>query len=306
MDKFDAMRAFVRVVESGNFTKAAETLNVQKPTVTRLVQLLEDDLATKLLNRTTRRVTVTPDGAAYYDRAVRLLTELEELENAMIGAKSNPKGRLRIDLPRPLAHSVVIPALPDFLEKYPDIDLEIGASDNPVDLFGDNVDCAIRIGKLTDQSLVARRVGFSYFGLCAAPEYWKKYGKPKHPREIDLHHTVIRMISASTARPFPIVASYGDDTVDIQGKKTVLCNDVSTCTDLARAGLGIISGGTFMTAPLIASGELEPCLEQWHLPPMPVSVVYPPNRHLSNKLRVFVDWVVELFANHPSQKKSGG
>jgi DNA-binding transcriptional LysR family regulator len=259
-----------------------------------------------LLNRTTRRVTVTPDGAAYYDRVVRLLAELEELENSMTGAKSNPKGRLRIDLPRPLAHSIVVPALPDFLDKYPDIDLEIGVSDSPVDLIADNVDCAIRIGTLTDQLLVARRVGFSYLELCASPGYWKKYGKPQHPGEIDLHHTMIHMISARTARPFPITARHGDEEIEIQGKKVILCNDVSTCTDLARAGLGIINGGTFMTAPLIASGELESCLEQWQVPPMPVSIVYPPNRHLSNKLRVFVDWIVELFGRHPSQKRQGG
>ncbi|WP_027803756.1 LysR family transcriptional regulator [Paraburkholderia dilworthii] len=304
MDKFDAMRVFVRVVESGTFTKASETLNLQKATVTRLVQMLEDDLATKLLNRTTRRVTVTPDGSAYYDRAVRLLADLEELENSMTGAKSNPKGRLRIDLPRPLAHSVVVPALPDFFAKYPDIDLEIGASDTPVDLFADNVDCAIRVGTVTDQSLVARQIGLSHFGLCASPDYWKKHGKPQHPSEIELHHTVIHMISARTAKPFPIVASHDSETVDIQGNKVLLCNDVPTCTDLARTGLGIICGGTFMIAPLIASGVLENCLEQWHISPMPVSIVYPPNRHLSNKLRVFVDWVAELFARHPSQKLS--
>lgn len=304
MDKFDAMRVFVRVVESGTFTKASETLNIQKATVSRLVQMLEDDLATKLVNRTTRRVTVTPDGAAYYDRAVRLLADLEELENSMTGARSNPKGRLRIDLPRPLAHAVIVPALPDFFAKYPDIDLEIGVSDSPVDLFADNVDCAIRIGIVTDQSVVARRVGLSHFALCASPDYWKKHGKPRHPSEIDLHHTVIRMISARTARPFPIVASHGDETVDIQGKKAILCNDVPTCTDLARTGLGIVCGGTFMTAPLMAAGELECCLEQWHVPPMPVSIVYLPNRHLSNKLRVFVDWVAECFVRHPSQAVS--
>jgi DNA-binding transcriptional LysR family regulator len=303
MDKFDAMRIFVRVVESGTFTKAAETLNIQKPTVTRLVQLLEDELATKLLNRTTRRVTVTPDGAAYYDRAVRLLADLEELENSMTGVKANPKGRLRIDLPRPLAHSVVVPALPDFLARYPDIDLEIGASDTPVDLIADNVDCALRIGTLTDQLLVARRVGFSHMGICASPGYWKRHGKPAHPGEINLHHTVIHMISARTAKPFPLVAHHDGESVDIQGKRTILCNDVSTCADLAKAGLGIVIGGTFMTAPLVASGELKICLEAWKIPPMPVSVVYPPNRHLSTKVRVFVDWIVELFAAHPSQVK---
>lgn len=302
MDKLDAMRVFVRVVESGTFTKASETLNIQKPTVTRLVQTLENDLATKLLNRTTRRVTVTPDGAIYYDRAVQLLAELEELENSMSGAKTHPKGKLRIDLPRPLAQSIVIPAIPAFAEKYPDIDLEIGVSDSPVDMIAENVDCVIRIGTVSDQSLVARRVGTSYFELCASPEYWKKFGKPKHPGEISLNHTMIHMISAKTGRPFPVSVRNGKEVIDIRGKKVMRCNDVSTCTDLAKAGLGIISGGTFMTAPLLASGELESCLKQWQLAPMPVSIAYPPNRHLGNKLRVFVDWIVELFADHPSQK----
>jgi DNA-binding transcriptional LysR family regulator len=304
MDKFDSMRVFVRVVESGTFTKASETLNLQKATVTRLVQMLEDDLATKLLNRTTRRVTVTPDGSAYYDRAVRLLADLEELENSMTGARSNPKGRLRINLPRPLAHSVVVPALPDFFAKYPDIDLEIGASDTPVDLFADNVDCAIRIGTVTDQSLVARRIGLSHFELCASPDYWKKHGKPEHPSQIATDHTVIHMVSARTARPFPIIASRGSESVEIEGNKALLCNDVPTCTDLAIAGLGIFCGGTFMTAALIASGKLESCLEEWQIPPMPISIVYPPNRHLSNKLRAFVDWIIELFARHATQTKS--
>lgn len=305
MDKFEAMRAFVRVVESGTFTKASETLDIPKPTVTRLVQTLEDTLATKLLNRTTRHVSVTPDGAAYYDRAVRLLNELEELENVMAGVKSSPKGKLRFDLPRPLAHSVVIPALPEFVAKYPGIDLEIGASDGPVDLLAENIDCVIRVGTLIDQSLVARRVGFTYLDLCASPSYWKKYGKPKHPSEIDLHHTLIRMIATRTAKPFPIIARHGDEKIDVQGKRVILCNDVTSCTDLARAGLGIINGVTFMTAPLIASGELETCLDQWQVEPMPMSILYPPNRHLSTKLRVFVDWIVELFAKHPLLRKPG-
>ncbi|MBV8635746.1 MAG: LysR family transcriptional regulator [Burkholderiaceae bacterium] len=306
MDKFEAMQAFVRVVESGTFTKASETLDIPKPTVTRLIQTLEDTLATKLLNRTTRRVSVTPDGAAYYDRAVRLLTELEELENVMTGIKASPKGRLRIDLPRPLAHSVVIPALPEFVAKYPDIDLEIGASDGPVDLLADNVDCVIRVGTLQDQALVARRVGFTYLDLCASPAYWKKFGKPKHPSEIDTQHTLIRMIAARTGRPFPIIAKNGDEKVEVQGKKVILCNDVTSCADLAVAGLGIINGVTSMTESLIAAGELERCLPEWQIEPMPMSILYPPNRHLSTKLRVFVDWIVELFAKHPLLKPPGG
>ncbi|MBV8464739.1 MAG: LysR family transcriptional regulator, partial [Burkholderiales bacterium] len=226
MDKFDAMRAFVRVVESGTFTKASETLDIPKPTVTRLIRMLEDSLATKLLNRTTRRVSITPDGAAYYERAVRLLGELEELENVMTRARANPKGRLRIDFPVPLGRSVIIPALPAFIAKYPDIELELGASDQPIDLLAENVDCVIRVGQLVDQALVARRLGFIYLGLHASPAYWKQYGKPKHPGELDLHHTMIRMMSARTARPYPLVMRRGEETVEVQGKKQIVVNDV--------------------------------------------------------------------------------
>ncbi len=302
MDKFDAMRAFVRVVESGTFTKASETLDIPKPTVTRLIRMLEDSLSTKLLNRTTRRVSVTPDGAAYYERAVRLLGELEELEGVMTRAKANPKGRLRIDCPVPLGQTVIIPALPDFVAKYPDIDLELGFSDRPVDLIAENVDCVIRTGTLTDQSLVARRIGYVYLLITAAPSYWKRHGKPSHPAELDERHTLIRMYSTRMARPFPVLLNYGSKQIEVQGHKTIQANDVTSCVALAKAGLGVLDTVTFLAQPLLERGELEPALTNWRSTPIPVSVVYPPNRHLSMKVRVFVDWVAELFAHHPLLK----
>ena len=167
MDKFTAMQAYVRVVEAGTFSKAADLLAVPKPTVTRLIQSLESQLQTKLLNRTTRRVTVTPDGAAYYDRALRLLAELDELESSMSHAKVNPRGRLRIDVAASVGRLLLIPALPDFYARYPDIQIDLGVSDRPVDLIGENVDCVLRGGEITDQSLVARRVGEFHTILCA-------------------------------------------------------------------------------------------------------------------------------------------
>ena len=159
MDRFMAMRVFVRVVEAGTFTKAADSLQMPKPTVTKLVQSLETLLRVKLLNRTTRQVTVTPDGAAFYERAVRLLSELEDIEASMSNAQANPKGRLRIDVGTSVAGLIIIPALPAFHARYPDIQVDIGVSDRPVDLISDNVDCVVRGGDLTDQSLVARRIG---------------------------------------------------------------------------------------------------------------------------------------------------
>ncbi len=167
MDQLSAMRAFVRVVEAGNFTRAALTLGMPKPTVTTLVQNLEAHVRTKLLHRTTRRVSVTPDGAAYYERVVRVLTDIDELDGAMTSSQSRPTGRLRVDAASTLAVLILIPALADFHERYPEIQLDLGVSDRPVDLIGENVDCVLRAGDLTDQSLIARRVGAMRFITCA-------------------------------------------------------------------------------------------------------------------------------------------
>src|ERR1700744_1193843 len=158
MDQFAAMRAFVRVVEAGSFTRAAASLDTPKPTVTKLIQTLEQHLRTKLLNRTTRRVTVTPDGAAYYERALRLIGDLDELDSSMAAAQTSPKGKLRIDTSGAIAQLFVLPALPAFIASYPDIQIDLGVSDRITDLIGENVDCVIRAGELSDQSLIARKV----------------------------------------------------------------------------------------------------------------------------------------------------
>ena len=203
MDKLQAMQVFARVVEAGTFTKAADSLSLPKPTVTRLVQTLEAHLQTKLLNRTTRRVTVTADGAAYYDRAVRLLTEVEELESAMSKAKANPRGRLRIDVAASVGQLLLIPALPDFYARYPDIQIDIGVTDRPVDLVAENVDCVVRGGEITDQSLIARRIGEMSCLACAAPSYIEKFGEPQHPSDLDRDHYVVGYFSAQSGRRWP-------------------------------------------------------------------------------------------------------
>src|SRR5262245_36956529 len=171
MDKLAAMKAFVRVVEAGNFTKAADSLDVPKAQITRLVQSLEEDLKTLLLNRTTRRVTVTAEGSAYYERAARLLDQIEELESSMTHAKVHPRGKLRIDVPPAIANLILIPELADFCERYPDVQIDIGVGERPVDLIGENVDCVLRAGAVTDLSLVARRIAEVRRVVCASPKY---------------------------------------------------------------------------------------------------------------------------------------
>jgi DNA-binding transcriptional LysR family regulator len=297
MDKFSAMQAYVRVVEAGTFTKAADSLNLPKPTVTRLIQTLETHLQTKLLNRTTRRVTVTADGAAYYDRALRILGEMDELESSMSRAKANPRGRLRIDVGASVGQMLLIPALPDFHVRYPDIQIDLGVTDRPVDLVGENVDCVLRGGEITDQSLVARRIGEFHLVLAATPAYLKRHGMPRHPSELeDDRHRVINYFSHRTGRPFPFNFQKGDERIELTGQHIVSVNDSNANLAAGLAGLGIVRTTTFMARPHFDSGALVPLLLDWCADTIPIHVVYPPNRHLSTKLRVFVDWAADLFA----------
>lgn len=176
MDRFNAMQAFARVVETGSFTKAAETLHMSKTSVTQLVQQLEARLRVRLLNRTTRKVNVTADGAAYYERVVKLLADMDDADTSLSNASALPRGRLRVDIPSPLARMIVVPALPEFHARYPDIQLDMGVSDRMVDLIDDGVDCVVRGGELTNLSLMARRVGDLSLGVYAAPGYLESAG----------------------------------------------------------------------------------------------------------------------------------
>ncbi|HEV8313311.1 MAG TPA: LysR family transcriptional regulator [Burkholderiaceae bacterium] len=296
MDKLLAMQTFVRVVEAGTFAKAADSAGLPKPTVTRLIQGLESHLQTKLLNRTTRRVTVTADGAAYYDRALRVLNEIHELESSMSHAKANPRGRLRIDVGTSVGQQLLIPALQDFHARYPDIQIDLGVTDRPVDLIGENVDCVLRGGDLTDQSLVARRIGEFHLIYCATPGYLKVHGTPLHPNDIqDKDHRVINYF-LHTGRIYPFVFNKGNERIEFEGRHVVSVNDSNANLAAGLAGLGIVRTTTFMAKSYIDSGLLQPLLLDWCADSIPIYVVYPPNRHLSTKLRVFVDWVAELFA----------
>jgi DNA-binding transcriptional LysR family regulator len=296
MDQLSAMRAFVRVVEAGNFTRAALTLGMPKPTVTKLVQNLEAHVRTKLLHRTTRRVSVTPDGAAYYERVVRVLTDIDELDGAMTSSQSRPTGRLRVDAASTLAVLILIPALADFHERYPEIQLDLGVSDRPVDLIGENVDCVLRAGELTDQSLIARRVGAMRFITCASPSYLQRYGEPQHPRELESQHHVVSYFQAQSARSLPMTFRRGAEQHDIYGRYIVSVNDGNAYTAAGLAGLGVLQGPAYMVEPHMESGALRRVLPEWESKALPLHVVFPPNRHIGNKVRVFVDWVVDLLA----------
>ncbi|WP_329891518.1 LysR family transcriptional regulator [Stenotrophomonas sp. SMYL11] len=294
MDRFEAMRAFARVVETGSFTRAAKTLQISRTTVTQLVQQLEAHLRLRLLNRTTRRVNVTADGAAYYPRIARLLAELEEVEGGLGEAATQPRGRLRVDVPGPYARLRLVPALPDFQARYPELQLDIGVSDREVDVIADNVDCVIRGGTPADPALVARPLPALPIGFHASPGYVQRFGLPADPRALEgPDHHMVGFLSPRSGRARVFSAQRGDERVEVQGRYTVGFDDGNAYLAAALAGLGVVALPSYMAEPHVARGELLPLLQDWKLPPMPMHVMFPPNRHMSQRLRVFIDWVVE-------------
>jgi len=295
LDRLQAMQVFVSVVDSGGFTRTAEVLRMPKATVTTLVQGLEAHLGVKLLNRTTRRVNVTADGAAYYERCVRILAEVEETESALSRTRTAPRGRLRVDVPSSIGRRVLVPALAEFFDRHPEIRLELGCSDRPVDLIEEGVDCVVRGGDPADSSLVARRVAMHPFVTCATPAYLERCGVPLHPRDLE-RHRCIRYFSAKTGRLFEWDFARDGERISLPVDGFVAANDGDAYAAAGLAGLGVMQVPRFMVEEALTQGQLTVILEDWGTAPLPLYVMYPQNRHLSAKVRAFVDWVAELFA----------
>lgn len=295
MDRFDTMLAFTRVVELKSFTKAATSLNLPKATVSAQVIALEKRLRVKLLNRTTRHVSVTPDGAGYYERAVRLLSELDETEASVSHAAMSPKGRLRVDVPGSVGRRIIAPALDDFFARYPEIDLELGCTDRPVDLVHEGIDCVIRGGDIHDESLVARRLGDFRMLTYAAPSYLAKHGEPKDLEELE-RHQVIAFASPKTGKVFPLTYEKDDVQTIMHGIQRVSVNDIDSCAAAACSGIGLLQLPAFIAKEYVASGQLVSILENYPSEKIPMWILYPPNRHLSTKVRAFAEWTAELFA----------
>jgi LysR family transcriptional regulator for bpeEF and oprC len=297
MDKLQAMALFVRVVETGGIARAAESLQIPKATATTLLQKLEASLGSKLLNRTTRRVNVTPDGAAYYPRAVAILAEVKEAEEALSQRSAAPHGRVRVDAPTLVARAVIVPALPRFFARYPDIELALACNERHFDLVAEGIDCALWIGEVDDFSLVARRVGFLYFATCAAPSYIAAHGSPLHPREL-ARHRCINHFSPRTGATVEWVFSKGGERVAAVFPGNLALEDENSYVSAAEAGLGIAQMPAFVVKDAMEHGTLDLILPDWLPEPSPLYVVYPQSRHLSHRVRVFVDWLAALIGDH--------
>lgn len=296
MDQLQAIRAFARVVEAGSFTKAADTLGMPNATLTKAVQALEAHLRIKLLQRTTRRVSVTPEGAQYYEKTQRLLKELDDVDASFSAAQSRPRGHLRVDLGSSTASMVLLPALPAFLARYPDIRIDLGVSDKHVNLIGDNVDCVIRGGELTDLSLIGRQVGSASWVTCATPGYLRDHGTPRHPAELEQGHMMVHYLSTRTGRGMPLNFAKRGEKLEVLGERSVGVNESNAHVAAGLSGLGVMQTFRYAAAPHIASGALVPILDDWQPARYPFYVVYPSKRYVSNRLRVFIDWTADLFA----------
>jgi LysR family transcriptional regulator for bpeEF and oprC len=298
MDLLQAMKVFVRVVGTNSFSRAADTLDMTRGSVTVIIQQLEAHLKTRLLQRTTRRLSLTPDGAAYYERCVRILADIEEAEHFLTTASQGPRGKLRIDMPTAVGRRLVMEGLYQFHALYPDIELMIGFGDKPVDLIQESVDCVIRVGTLPDSNMVARRIGVYQPVTVASPAYIARHGQPQTLDDLK-DHNAVNFFWGRNGRLMDLTfrADGRDVVVKMTGNMAV--NDTETYLESSLRGLGIIQAPRFMALPYLQSGELIELLQQWKPASMPISVVYPQNRHLSPTVRVFVDWVAELFEKNP-------
>jgi DNA-binding transcriptional LysR family regulator len=293
MDRLDTFRIFTRVAEVASFTKAADNLNLPRSTVSTAVQALEARIGARLLSRTTRRVSLTEDGKAFYERCTRLLGDLDEAET-LFRRSATPSGKLRIDVPARIGRLIIAPALPDFFAHYPDVEIDMGVTDRPIDLVQEGVDCAIRVGTLSDSGLIARQIGTLDIVTCASPSYLAKHGLPKAPEDLG-RHWAVNYASPATGRiePWECVRDGQVRTVAMRARVTV--NSAEAYIACCVAGLGLIQIPAYDARDLIAAGQLREVLRRYRATPMPVSVLYPHRRHLSQRLRVFVDWIAPLF-----------
>jgi DNA-binding transcriptional LysR family regulator len=296
VDHLQAIRIFARVVETGSFTQASRSLDMPNTTVSKWVRSLEKHLGVKLLERTTRSVTVTTDGAAYYERTRPLLSELDDIEATLGRAQASPRGALRIDTGASVASGILIPALPAFRARYPDIQVRLGVTDRTADLIAENIDCAIRsTGDAPD--LVSHAIGVLEWTTCASPAWLARHGTPRHPRDIvERRLPVAGYFSATTGLVQPLQFRRGEERLTLEGvHNDVLVSDSSAHLATALAGLGLVHTLDFMVRPAIGQGTLVPVLARWRPDPLPVYVAYPPSRRYSTKVRVFVDWATALF-----------
>lgn len=294
MDRLQAMRVFTRIVELGSFTRAADDLNLPRATLTHTIKRLEERVGAHLLQRTTRRVRPTSDGEVYYNHCVRLLADLDAVEADFREAAVVPRGRLRIDVASSLARRVLIPALPAFIARYPDVELDIGTSDRFIDLVQEGVDCVLRGGELPDSTMVGRRVANLAQATVASADYIARHGVPQTLADLQHGHVAVNWASPTTRRITPLEFMSGKRLREVNLPSPITVSGTEAYLACCEAGLGIAQFPRYRVEAELARGELVELLP--HLPPpsLPISVVYQSQRQLPLRLRVFIDWIADV------------
>ncbi|RRD20811.1 LysR family transcriptional regulator [Brucellaceae bacterium VT-16-1752] len=293
MDRIDLFRIFTRVVECSSFTRAADTLGVPRSSVSAAVQELEGRVGARLLHRTTRKVSPTQDGTAFYDRCLRVIADVEDTENLFRQTAAQPSGKLRIDVPGRIGRLIIAPALPEFLDLYPQIDIDLGVTDRAVNLVEDSVDCVLRVGPLDDSGLIARPIGKLALINVASPTYLKRHGVPESPDDLGAHWA-INYASPSSGRveDWEWVEHNTLRTVPMRGRVAV--NSAEAYIACCLAGLGLIQIPAYDVRRHVEAGELVEVMPGHRAEAMPMTLLYPHRQHLSRRLQVFADWLEAL------------
>lgn len=293
MDRIDLFRIFARVVETASFTRAAETLRLPRSSVSAAISELEARVGARLLHRTTRKVSPTQDGTAFYERCLRAIAEVEDTEGLFRKDSAQPSGKLRIDVPGRIGRLIIAPALPIFLDAFPDIDIELGVTDRAIDLVEESVDCALRVGPLSDSRLIARPVGKLSLINVASPGYLARHGTPGTPDELG-RHWAVSYASPSTGRIESWEWIDGDSTRSAPVRSRVTVNSAEAYIACCLAGLGLIQIPAYDVRAYLAAGELVEVMQSHRAAPLPMTILYPHRQHLSRRLQVFVQWLENL------------
>ena len=286
------LNIFIQVVEQGSFSKAADVLQIHRPTVSKAIQQIEHDLGVKLIHRTTRKLNITAEGDEFYHHARHVLAEVNDMM-ASFSPTLPPRGRLRLDVPLALAHAILIPNLKHFQSLYPDIEVVLVSSDKKTDLIAEGVDCLVRLGELQNSSFISRRLGAIRMVTCAAPSYLQQHGRPETLTDLG-QHRAINFFSEHSRDVMEWKFIKDGNVVSLRPAGNMLVDNSDILLSCGLAGLGIIQATFDALAPHIASGALEEVLPQYPSVSKPVSVMYPDRRYLSPKVRVFIDWFSEV------------
>ncbi|NHN93121.1 LysR family transcriptional regulator [Acetobacter sicerae] len=293
MDRLATLDLFVRIVDRGSFTAAAADCGVSRPLATAAVRALEQRLGTRLLHRSTRHVRPTEEGTAYYRRCVAILADLEDADRSASGAVA---GLLRADVIGRLARMLLLPALPDFLARHPALTVHLGEGERFVDLVREGVDCVVRTGSLPDSDMIAHSLGVMEEVTVASPAYLARHGTPASPDDLE-GHQMIGFVSSRTGQPLPLEFTRGEEVIEISLPARLLVGGVDTYAEAARLGFGLVQVPRYGLANDLANGVLVEVLPDFPPMPTPVSVLYPSSRQLSPRVRVFVDWLVEIIGS---------